>query len=171
MKSSIIKLFAKEPLEDFGFRFHLLDFIFRKLLFQNPGVSWPIHFTSRIIHPEKIKRGIMTFPGGSMGNYIQAQNGIEIGDYTNLGPNVGVISVNHNPSDITKHLPAKPIKIGKYCWVGMNAVILAEVELGDHTIVGANSVVTKSFPEGYCVIAGNPAKVIRTLDKSEILNK
>jgi acetyltransferase-like isoleucine patch superfamily enzyme len=46
----------------------------------------------------------------------------------------------------------------------MGVKILPEVELGDFTIVGAGSIVTKSFPEGYCVIAGNPAKLIRKLD-------
>jgi acetyltransferase-like isoleucine patch superfamily enzyme len=40
------------------------------------------------------------------------------------------------------------------------------VVLGDFTIVGAGAVVTKSFEEGYCVIAGNPAKIIRQLDKT-----
>ena len=49
----------------------------------------------------------------------------------------------------------------------MGAKILPEVELGDFTIVGAGSVVTKSFPEGYCVIAGNPAKLIRKLDPEQ----
>jgi acetyltransferase-like isoleucine patch superfamily enzyme len=47
----------------------------------------------------------------------------------------------------------------------MNAVIMPNVELGDHTIVAAGSVVTKAFPNGYCVLAGNPAKQIKTLQK------
>ena len=55
----------------------------------------------------------------------------------------------------------KPIKIGDYCWLGMNTLVMSGVELGPSTIVGGGSIVTKSFPEGYCVIAGNPAKVIR----------
>ena len=46
----------------------------------------------------------------------------------------------------------------------MNAIILPGVKLGDFTMVGAGSVVTKSYPEGYCVIAGNPAKKIKVLD-------
>jgi acetyltransferase-like isoleucine patch superfamily enzyme len=49
----------------------------------------------------------------------------------------------------------------------MNAVILPGVELGDFTIVGAGSVVTKSFKDGYCVIAGNPAKLIKELEKEQ----
>ena len=52
----------------------------------------------------------------------------------------------------------------------MNAVILPGVTLGDHTIVGAGSIVTKSFPEGYVVIAGNPAKIIRTLEREKVVD-
>lgn len=63
----------------------------------------------------------------------------------------------------------KPIKIGKYCWIGMGAVILPQVELGDFTIVGAGAIVTKSFPEGCCVIAGNPAKKIKDLEQEKCI--
>ena len=49
----------------------------------------------------------------------------------------------------------------------MNAVILPGVELGDHTVVGAGAVVTKSFSEGYCVIGGNPAKIIKYIERDE----
>lgn len=53
--------------------------------------------------------------------------------------------------------------IGDKCWIGMNSVILPGVVLGDNTIVGAGSVVTKSFENGHCVVAGNPAKLIKRL--------
>jgi acetyltransferase-like isoleucine patch superfamily enzyme len=49
----------------------------------------------------------------------------------------------------------------------MNAVILPGVTLGENTIVGAGAIVTKSFPEGWCVLAGNPARVIRKLDPAK----
>ena len=52
----------------------------------------------------------------------------------------------------------------------MNSVILPGVKLGTRTIVAAGSVVTKSFPEGYCVIAGSPAKIIRYLDKEKFMS-
>ena len=51
----------------------------------------------------------------------------------------------------------------------MNSVILPGVRLGTRTIVGSGSVVTKSFPEGYCIIAGSPAKIIRHLDKEKFV--
>jgi len=49
----------------------------------------------------------------------------------------------------------------------MTSTVLPGGELGDYTIVGAGSVVTKSFPEGYCVIAGNPARRIKQLDRDK----
>ena len=166
MKKIIRKIFNLR--NDVGINFYIIDFIFRKIFRQNLTVKWAIHYTSVVIHPEKIKRGINVFPGDSSGNYIQAKNGIYIDDYTNIGPNVGIISANHNVLNNKNHDNSKPIRIGKHCWIGMGAVILPEVELGDYTIVGANAVVTKSFQEGYCVIAGNPAKIIKQFNLVDV---
>jgi acetyltransferase-like isoleucine patch superfamily enzyme len=93
---------------------------------------------------------------------------IYIGDYTQISANVGLITANHDVYDSTRHEVGE-IRIGRYCWLGMNAVVLPGVELGDHTVVGAGSVVTSSFAEGYCVIAGNPAKKIRDLDRQRVV--
>ncbi|RYD51788.1 MAG: acyltransferase [Sphingobacteriales bacterium] len=144
--------------------FRLLDFIFRKLLRQNAGVSYPVHYTATIHNPSKLRIGIGTFPGDSPGVYINADNGIEVGDFTNIGPNVGLISANHDFLDNDRRVAAPPIILGKCCWIGMSAVILPGVHLGDFTIVGAGAVVTKSFPEGYQVLGGNPARVLKQLE-------
>lgn len=133
----------------------------------NSRVRWPVHFTSTVRCPERVRLGRRTFPGDSPHCYIQANNGIIIGDDTNLGPGVGLISANHDLVENARHQPGNPLRLGRNCWVGMNAVILPEVILGDWTIVGAGSVVTKSFPDGYCVIAGNPARMIRHLSQEE----
>jgi acetyltransferase-like isoleucine patch superfamily enzyme len=165
MKKIIRKVFGLR--NDIGIRFYIADFFFRKILLQNPEVTWAIHFKSKIIFPKNIVRGKNVYPGDSPGNFINASNGILIGDYTNIGPNVGIISANHDVIDNSKFVESSPIKIGAFCWIAMNVVILPAVELGDFTVVGANAVVTKSFKEGHCVIAGNPAVIIRNLDKNE----
>lgn len=82
-----------------------------------------------------------------------------------MAPNVGIITTNHDILDPGKHVPGKPIVIGDNCWVAMNAVILPGVVLGNGTIVAAGSVVTKSFPQGRCVIGGVPAKVIKLINE------
>jgi acetyltransferase-like isoleucine patch superfamily enzyme len=147
--------------------FYITDFVFRRLLRQNAATTWAVHHTSTIHCPERIKMGVNVFPGDSPGVYINAANGVEIGDYTNIGPNVGIISSNHDVIDNEKHTMSAPVIIGRFCWMGMGAVILQGVILGDFTIVGAGAIVTKSFTEGYCVIAGNPARIIRQLNKEE----
>jgi len=139
-----------------------------QLIGLNRRVPWPVHFTTTVRSPERVKLGTGTFPGDSPGCYIQATNGIEVGDFTNLGPGVGLISANHDPYDNSQHLPAPPIRLGKHCWLGMHSVILPGVTLGDYTVVGAGAVVTKSFPTGYCVLAGNPARVVKELDPERL---
>jgi acetyltransferase-like isoleucine patch superfamily enzyme len=167
MKKIIQNIFGLR--KDVGINFYIADFFFRKILRQNAATSWAVHYTSTLHFPQNISRGINVYPGDSPGNYIEASNGVFIGDYTNIGPNVGIVSANHNLTDNSKHDKAPPIKIGKFCWIGMNAVVLPGVELGDFTIVGAGTVVSKSFTEGYCVLGGTPAQIIRHLDKEECL--
>lgn len=145
-------------------KFHHL--FWQKIIGYNRKAYWPTHFSSVVSHPENIYCGIETCPGYSIGCYIQGYGGIHIGDYTQIGPNVGIISSNHDIYDNSVHIKS-PIHIGKYCWLAKDVTILPGVTLAEYTIVGAGSVVTKSFEEGYCVIAGNPAKVIKKLDKEK----
>lgn len=133
---------------------------------QNRNVPWPVFPNAFVPHPENV-----IFDPSSLnifhtsGVYFQALGAkIVIGKNCWVAQNVGFITANHDPIQPTRHLPGKNIVIGDDCWIGMNSVILPGVELGNHTVVGAGSVVTKSFPDGYCVIGGNPAKVIRKLD-------
>lgn len=141
--------------------------LFQKLLGRDRKVYWQVHPQSTIRGIRNIFVGIEVSPGYEKGCYIQAINPVFIGDYTQIANNVGIISANHDLFDTRIHLPAKPVIIGSFCWIGMGAIILPEVELGDFTIVGAGAIVTKSFPEGHCVIAGNPAKVIKILEKEK----
>lgn len=97
---------------------------------------WPVHPTSLVTGCEYILTGIGTAPGLSPGCFICAgPAGITIGDYTIVAPNVGIIGVNHDLADYNAYI-AKPVSIGRYCWIGMNAVVLPGVVLGHHTVVG-----------------------------------
>jgi len=141
---------------------------FQKILGFNKKVYWPVHFTSIVSNYKNIYAGIDTSPGYSPGCYIQGGGKVFIDDYTQIAPNVGIISSNHDLHDSRKKVAGEVI-IGKYCWLGMNVMILPNVILGDFTIVAAGAVVTKPFPEGYCVLGGNPAKIIKNLDKEKCL--
>jgi len=136
----------------------------QKVLGFNRKAYWPVHHTSVIGGPENILIGVDAAAGISPGCYIQGGGKIYIGDYTQVGPNVGIISANHDIYDNSKSIGGEVI-IGDYCWIGMNSVITPNVTLGDFTIVGSGSIVTKSFSDGYCVIAGNPAAKIKDLNK------
>lgn len=143
-------------------------FFMQKILGFNKHAYWPVHFTSKVSSPENIYAGIDVSPGYMPGCYIYGSAGIYIGDYTQIAPNVGILSANHDIHDNRKQVDNNsPIIIGDYSWIGMNSTILANVVLGDHTIVAAGSVVTKSFSEGHCVLGGVPAKKIKSLSKPE----
>lgn len=142
-------------------------FFWQKILGFNRHCYWPVHFTSIVSNPRNILCGIETCPGFMPGCYIQAHGKISIGDYTQISANVGIITSNHDIHSNVEHLPPKDISIGEYCWIGMNVTILPGVTLGNFTTVGAGSVVTKSFPDGYCVVAGNPAQIIRRLNPEQ----
>lgn len=136
------------------------------LLRKDKRIYWPVHKNSEVTHPERIFVGVNTNAGTRPGCYLQGNGGIYIGNYVHFASNIGIISGNHDLYDQRKHV-LKEVRIGDYTWIGQGAIILPGVVLGPRTIVGAGSVVTKSFPDGYCVIGGNPAKVIKTLDPNQ----
>lgn len=131
----------------------------------NRHIPWPINPHSIISNYRNIKfnmdnLNIFQTPGcywQNHGGKIIIENGCWI------APNVGLITTNHDVYNLNQHVEGKDIILKQKCWIGMNAVILPGVTLGPQTIVGAGSVVTHSFPNGHCIIAGVPAKVIRYL--------
>lgn len=132
----------------------------------NRHVPWPVHRSSRVVFAHNITIGEGSFPGYMPGSYIQALGKITIGRFCIFAPNIGIISANHDLYDNSKHIYGN-IEIGNYCWIGMNATILPDIKLGDFTIVAAGAVVTKSFEDGYCVIGGNPARILKNLEKEK----
>ena len=131
------------------------------------GGYFPVHSTCTIANMRKIYVGINSTVARP-GCYLQGAGTIRFGDYVQLAPNVGILSANHDLYDQRKYNVA-PIVIGDYSWIGMNSVVLQGVILGPRTIVAAGAVVTKSFPDGYCVLAGVPAKVVKYLDKEKFI--
>ena len=104
---------------------------------------------------------------GISGATIYARKSIEIGDNTLIGGNVKILDNDFHPleiearkNDIKEKIVAKPIKIGKNCFIGCNSIILKGTVLGDNCIVGAGAVVAGKF-EDNSTIVGNPAKVIK----------
>ena len=90
---------------------------------------------------------------------------ITIDDNVQIAANVQLISNNHDPYE-RNVITCKPVHIGKGAWVGAGSTILPGITVGKHAIVGAASVVTKDVPN-YAVAVGNPAKVIKYLDKDK----
>ena len=94
---------------------------------------------------------------------------IYVGDYTMFGPNVTVATARH---PILPELREKlyqynmPIHIGKRCWIGAGAVILQGVTIGNDTVIGAGSVVTKDIPANV-VAVGNPCRVLREIGEHD----
>ena len=120
-----------------------------------------VHYTSQVSKTVQLGKGVALHMANAGNCYIQGINTIYIGDNTMIAPGVKIISANHDLNDFAKHdKNTKPIKIGKNCWIGTNSIILPGVQLNDGVIVGAGSVVTKSFGPNV-VIAGNPAIIIR----------
>ena len=152
-----------------GWRWMVKDWRLNRRFGQNQSVPWPVDPRCHVAFPENIvfhPDDLNNFQ--SFGIYYQAFGGITIGRGTYIGPNVGLITANHDVTNLDTHQEPQPITLGEGCWIGMNSVILPGITLGDNTVVGAGAVVTKSFSEGYCVIAGNPARKIKELQRENL---
>lgn len=113
---------------------------------------------------------------GISGATIYARSRIEIGENTCIGGNVKILDNDFHPIEVESRnrllndpnggdsdlVPAKPIKIGRNCFIGCNSIILKGTILGDGCVVGAGAVVAGKF-EDNCVITGNPARIIKRL--------
>ena len=106
-------------------------------------------------------------------NHITAINKIQIGDNLLTGRWVTITDNSHGNTDyeslvippIQRAIVSKgEVSIGNNVWIGDKATILPGVTIGDGVVVAANSVVTKDVP-AYCVVAGNPAKVIKQVKR------
>ncbi|MCT7959793.1 sugar O-acetyltransferase [Laspinema sp. D1] len=93
-------------------------------------------------------------------------NTVRLGDRVLIGPKVQIYTATHplNPTDRTEGWEsALPVEIGSDVWIGGGAIICPGVTIGEGSTIGAGSVVTRNLPPRV-VAAGNPCRVIRTLD-------
>ena len=94
---------------------------------------------------------------------------IYVGDYTELGPNVVIATAGH---PILPELREQvyqynaPVRIGRNCWLGAGVIVVPGITIGDNTVVGAGSVVTKDIPSNVIAV-GNPCKVLREVGEKD----
>ncbi|HON93628.1 MAG TPA: acyltransferase [Sedimentisphaerales bacterium] len=126
-----------------------------------------VHGFFKVMNPRNVQIGDNL--SINHGVFIQARNKICLGNNVTLSPYCMLLDSGLNVDDIWKsrdyarHIDGTII-IGDGVWIGGGAIVLSGVSIGPHSVVGAGSVVTKSFPEGV-VIAGNPARVIREVPR------
>lgn len=96
-------------------------------------------------------------------------NKVIFGDNVFIAPNCAFYTAGH-PIDVNRRNQgleyAKPIKIGNNVWIGGNVVVLPGVTIGDNTVIGAGSIVTRDIPANV-VAVGNPCRVIKQIDGKE----
>lgn len=94
--------------------------------------------------------------------------GLDIGDDVMISPNVSLITAGHplDPAQRRAVTSGRPIVIGRNVWIATGAIVLGGVTIGENSVVGAGSVVTKDAPAN-CFVAGNPARVIREIGREE----
>ena len=165
--SHIAPLSLRRQVRYIGIKNILTYFLFQRILRMSSHVPWPVHWSSVVSYPERItRRGWRPYPGYMPGQYIQARNGIIIGINVRMGPGVKLISANHNVLDYDVHEDADPVEIGGNCWLGANAIVLPGVKLGNHVVVAAGAVVTRSFSND-CLVGCVPAGVLKNLNPYE----
>ncbi len=101
---------------------------------------------------------------------VYATFGVIIGKNCLISSNCGISSYNHIQNSLDRvgnahedYKYSKPVKIGDNVWIGMNACILPGIEIGDNSVIGAGSIVTKNIPPNEIWI-GNPARFIKKLN-------
>ena len=90
-----------------------------------------------------------------------AAGGITIDDGVMIGPNVRIVTDNHD-FDNRMVLRCKPVHIGRNAWIGVGAIILSGVTIGENAVVAAGAVVTKDVAPN-TIVGGNPAKFIKNI--------
>ena len=94
---------------------------------------------------------------------------IYIGDCTMIGPNVTIATAGHpiEPGLRSRGLQYNmPVHIGKNCWLGAGVIVMPGVTIGDNTVIGAGSIVTRDIPSNV-VAVGNPCRIMRPVGERD----
>lgn len=136
-----------------------------KLVNELFGGRLPI--TSHIVPPMQIDKAEQVTIGENVfinhGLTVMAAGSIAIEDGVMIGPEAALLTANHDFNNLMV-LKCKPIVIKKGAWIGARAIILPGVTVGEGAIVASGAVVTKDV-EPKAIVGGNPAKVIKYIDK------
>lgn len=136
----------------------------------------PYYFT-KILQNEGIDVGSHTIFYNPKSQVIDRERPwmLKIGDYCKITAGTTILCHDYSRSVIRRVYgevvgEAKETRIGNNVFIGVGSIILMGAHIGDNVIVGAGSVVNGNFPDN-CVIAGNPAKIIRSLDEHYAIRK
>ena len=96
---------------------------------------------------------------------------IDIGDDVWTGHHVYITDQNHGYDNVDipisqQSMPEKPVRIGSGSWLGHGTVVLPGADIGEHVVIGANSVVTGSIPS-FSVAVGAPARVVKSMSEAD----
>lgn len=157
----IKKLFHR--LHNIQYKLLALKSWYYKFLFDSCGSGFKLWGNCYIKNPQKIVLGKNVSIND--GAYLNGLGGIVIGDNVSISAQSILVSTSLEPANLSKKTHVnKKINIGSNVQIGAGAIILAGIKIGDNVMVGAGSVVTKDI-EGNVVVAGNPARVLRSLKK------
>ena len=160
-----LQAYAAIPRTDQAARFAKLQEMFAEVG-EGTYVESPFyaHFGGRHVH---LGKNVYT----NFGVTFVDDTHIYIGDCTMLGPNVVIATAGHpiDPDLRRRGLQYNlPVRIGCNCWLGAGVIVLPGVTIGDNTVVGAGSVVTRDLPSGV-VAVGNPCRVLRPVGEHDKL--
>ncbi len=159
---------------------------FRLEDFANLGTNVIFEDGVRVFHPEHIEIGENVYIGHGtvlkgyyrnrmvigddtwigQSSFLHSAGGIRIGQAVGIGPGVSILTSVHTEGNLSRPIILNDLEFGEVviedgCDIGINAILLPGLAIGEGTIIGAGSVVTRDIP-AYSVAAGNPCRVLRS---------
>ncbi len=148
--------FAKQP--SYGLRKWFLQKFLRYKIGEDTSIHMNCFFTG-----DNITVGRNTVVNRRC--YMDGRVGIHIGDFVNISPEVYILTLQHEPNNMFFACKGGEVTIGDYAWIGVRAIILPGVNIGEGAIVAAGAIVNKDVAP-YSIVAGVPAKEVKTRAKN-----